>query len=389
MKFCNVVYCISFVLGAVLLAASEPNIDYQPFRLSVSASNAPANSLSTDLTYSRRVPYPQQSFIDAPSVVSSVHAGTITQTSDGTLLSAWFGGSREGGRDVKIYMATLKLGAESWSEPVVIASREQTVQDLNRYVTKLGNPILFCDSRDRIWLFYVTVSFGGWSGSSITYRCSDDGGESWAPARRLVTSPFLNISTLVKAAPLELQNGDILLPVYHEFVRKFGEAVVLSPDGTLVRKDRLTSEHGAIQPWIVPLNNHESVVLYRQKRLPHEQVLKQTFIRMGESYDQPAMELANVPNPDSALAAACRPNGELIMVCNPSNAGRNKLSLAISKDGINWRLIHDFENNPDGGEYSYPYLIVDKDDNYQLIYTWKRERMRHVAFSDEWVEKLR
>ena len=42
-----------------------------------------------------------------------------------------------------------------------------TAQGVNRYIRKLGNPVVTRDAAGRIWLFYVSVSVGGWSGSAI------------------------------------------------------------------------------------------------------------------------------------------------------------------------------------------------------------------------------
>ena len=143
-------------------------------------------------------------FVHENPQVTSVHSGTLTQLKDKSILASWFGGTREGAKDVKIFLSRRESNAIEWSPPKVIASREQSTDDLNRYVKKLGNPILFTDSRERIWLFYVTVSFGGWSGSNISVRYSDDHGQTWSQAKRLITSPLLNLSTLVKGCPIEL-----------------------------------------------------------------------------------------------------------------------------------------------------------------------------------------
>ena len=104
---------------------------------------------------------PSLQFILANGGPPAVHAGTITQLHDGRLLAAWFAGTREGASDVEIVMSSLAPGDSDWSIPTSIATREQTAEELNRYIAKLGNPILFADSRGRVWLFYVTVSMGG------------------------------------------------------------------------------------------------------------------------------------------------------------------------------------------------------------------------------------
>ena len=315
----------------------------------------------------------------------AVHAGTITQLHDGRLLAAWFAGTREGASDVQIMMSSLTPGETHWATPTAITTREQTADELNRYIAKLGNPILFADSRKRVWLFYVTVSMGGWSGSSISLKYSDDDGVTWSPAERLVTSPFLNISTLVKGCPIECESGHLVLPVYHEFLRKFGEAMIISPEGQLVSKIRLTSEQGAIQPWIVPVDCQASVAFYRQSGYRRKQVLMNRLDDVFSSSRGP-IELADVPNPDASIAVIRRPNGDYLMACNPMESGRHRLSLATSQDGLNWKILRDVEAAEPPAEYSYPYLIQTARGEYHLVFTWNRTKIGYLAFDEHWLE---
>jgi predicted neuraminidase len=328
---------------------------------------------------------PELRFIQPTGGPPAVHAGTVTQLHDGRLLTAWFAGTREGASDVHILMSSLRPGVSEWSMPTAIATREQTTNELNRYIAKLGNPILFADSRKRVWLFYVTVSMGGWSGSSITLKYSDDDGATWTAAERLVSSPFLNISTLVKGCPIECESGHLLLPVYHEFIRKFGEAIIINPEGQLVSKIRLTAEQGAIQPWIVPVDREAATAFYRQSE-HHQKVVLMNHLGNVFNSDCSSIEVSDVPNPDAAIAVIRRPNGDYLMACNPVESGRHKLSLATSHDGLNWKIIRDVEVSDPPAEFSYPYLIQAARGDYHLVYTWNRTKMRYLAFDEQWLE---
>lgn len=379
--------CSSIAWGILVLACSglllthdseSETLQFSEFELVTSVSPKAGKDA---------VAKPQLSFIRPPEGPPSVHSGTITRLQDGQLLAAWFGGTREGASDVRIFLSRRAPDASEWSASTTIASREQTTEDLNRHIAKIGNPILFADSRDRIWLFYVTVSFGGWSGSSITVRYSDDAGDSWSRAKRLVTSPFLNVSTLVKGCPIECESGHLLLPVYHEFVRKFGEALIVDPDGNLQSKIRLTAVRGAIQPWIVPLNRHASMAFFRQSGHANRSVLMSHMSNVLAS-DIGPLEATQVPNPDSAVAVIRRHNGELLMACNPIDSGRHRLSLATSVDGVNWKMVRHVEVSDPPDEFSYPYLIRGASGKYHLVYTWNRTRMRYLEFDEEWLENV-
>lgn len=318
--------------------------------------------------------------------VDSVHASSVTRLEDGKLVTVWFGGSREGARDVQIYCSRKSSETTDWSEPTAIATVEGTERELQRMVKKVGNPVLFRHSSGRVWLFYVTVSFGGWSGSHITCKYSDDGCDNWSPAERLVTSPFFNISTLVKGLPLELESGHIAIPTYHEFLSKFSELFVMTNEGRLVQKDRMTFRKKAIQPWVAPTSSETAMVFYRQGGNPEKKALVNYLSVPGECVTSPTQQLP-IPNPNSALAVIPRHEGGFLMVCNPSDLDRRQLALMTSDDGLQWSLRKMIEDGGDGDEYSYPFVVTGPDDSYHLVYTWQRQKIRYLKFNDNWLEQ--
>jgi predicted neuraminidase len=177
----------------------------------------------------------------------------------------------------------------------------------------------------------------------------------------------------------------MLLPVYHEFIRKFGEALLIDRDGRLVSKIRITAEQGAIQPWIVPVDKRRSLAFYRQSGHTHDFVLTNSLPDVINSECDPVVITA-MPNPDSAIAVIRRHNGEFLMACNPVDDGRYQLSLATSRDGETWKTVRTIEQSAPPGEFSYPYLIRGSDGHYHLIYTWNRSRMRYMSFDEKWLE---
>ena len=169
------------------------------------------------------------------------HAASLVELGDGRIRAFWFSGSREGAQDVEIRSAVFDPAKNLWGAEHSVADRAGTQRALLRYVKKLGNPVALRAADGTLWLFYVTVSLGGWAGSSITAITSKDDGATWSPARRLITSPFINISTLVKGTPFFYSDGSMGLPVYHEFIGKFGELLRIASDGEIIDKQRLSS----------------------------------------------------------------------------------------------------------------------------------------------------
>lgn len=332
-------------------------------------------------------PYFNKYFVCRNCENHQVHAASIAEVEPGKMMAIWYGGTREGSKDVAISAAYLDQGKSVWSRPKKIINREWARDSLNRYIKKLGNPVLMRDADKRLWIFFVSVSVGGWSGSSINYTISNDGGNQWSTARRLVTSPFFNISTLVKGTPVLYRDGSIGLPVYHEFLGRFGELLHIHVNGRINAKSRISYGNRSLQPVIVPTKQHEVVALMRNSSSPHR-VLRAISSDSGKSWHRYAP--TEVPNPDAAVSAVLVDPKTILMVYNHAESGRRNLSLAISHDkGKTWNRIYTIENdsNVANGEYSYPYMIRDSAGEYHLVYTWNRTGIAYARFNRAWINK--
>ncbi len=320
-------------------------------------------------------------FTEAQSGV--VHSGTLAELPNGNLMAAWFGGSREGAADVAIHAARWRRG--TWSPQYVLLSREQAEEELGRPLRKLGNPVLYTDRSKRLWLFFVTVSSGGWSTSSISYKTSEDAGRHWSPARRLVTNPFANISTLVRTHPLAYADGGIALPVYHELAGKFGELLRLDARGRVLDKYRMGSGRSGIQPSVAAIDEANAMAYLRRVGDSPRRVLVSHTADAGLNWSTPSA--GKLPNPDASVAALRTADGRYLMVYNPTERGRGGLDLAISDDGKQWKQLTELERASPEDEFSYPYLVRAENGDYHLIYTWQRRRMAHVHFNQAWLEQ--
>ena len=327
-------------------------------------------------------------FVSADSPTRSVHAPTLVELSDGTILSVWYGGEREGAHDVALYSSHLDKLSQSWSKPVVSLNRQQVADDLGVHIRKLGNAVLLAGENQHVWMFFVTVSIGGWSTSSISMVKSVDGGNNWGKVKRLVTSPFLNLSTLTKGRPFFYQDGTIGLPVYHELAGKFAELLRLDTDGEVKEKIRMTKGRHKIQPDIAVIGEEHMLAVLRDSS-PERKLLQMTSSNSGRTWSVPVE--TGFSNPDAAVSIAGNSEG-VVLAFNDSAEHRNPLSVAFSSDqGRSWKKIVDIEaselrddNNKD--EFSYPYIIQSRDGIYHLVYTWKREKVAYVSFNKAWID---
>ncbi|HEU0189263.1 MAG TPA: sialidase family protein [Gallionella sp.] len=357
------------------------------------------------------------------------HAASLVELSDGRIRAFWFQGSREGAQDVEIFSAVYDPEKNHWGMESSIANREGTQRSLLRYVKKLGNPVARRAADGTLWLFYVTVSLGGWAGSSITAITSKDDGTTWSPARRLVTSPFLNVSTLVKGTPYFYDDGSMGLPVYHEFIGKFSELLRLSGSGEIIDKQRLSSDNVTLQPVMLIKNQHQAIVMMRYSGASPRRVITTATEDAGQHWSVPAKTA--LANPDAAVSGVVLPDGRILLALNDAEAGRDALSLVISSDGgSTWKTVYQLEDqrgrNTDptqylqlaaelakatdagitdatlyaesakhnkcaeqscGFEFSYPYLIQTRSGDFHLVYTWNRSFIKHVWFSRAWLDQ--
>lgn len=362
-----------------------------------------------------------------------VHAPALAQLQNGRIQAVWFAGSREGAGDVEIKSALYQPDSHSWSEPVTLVDRSATQHDLKRFIRKLGNPVIAQAPSGRLWLFYVTVSLGGWATSNISYRYSDDQGLSWSATRRLITSPFLNISTLLKGPAVFYRDGSFALPVYHELAGKYGEILHLDPQGKLLDKHQISYGRKSLQPIILSIEDTHQISLMRNCGDQPRFVWRSESLDGGLSWSP--VQATDLPNPNSALTALVYGDA-ILAVANDSHEERNRLSLLRSRDdGRHWELLYEFENvspaehlgidrahyeqriadmldsstrlesglaqivrqsadnvcEPDNRcyfQYDYPFMFQDHKGNFHLLYTWNKSLIKHVRFNAAWVDSL-
>jgi predicted neuraminidase len=305
-------------------------------------------------------------FIFETAPFPSCHASTIVETKDG-LVAAWFGGTREGAPDVGIWLSRHLHGA--WTAPVEVADGVRA--DGQRFAC--FNPVLFQPPGGPLLLFYKAGGHpNGWA---AFLKRSTDGGATWSIAEPL---PDGYVGP-VKNKPVLLPDGSLLCGASIETPEKPSKWRVqferTADLGKTWTKTGLLNDGlniSAIQPSILFLGGSHLLAIGRTRQ---SHLFRITSGDDGQTWS--AMTLTDLPNPNSGTDAVTLHNGRHLLVYNHTASGRSPLNIAVSPDGQTWEAALVLENEP--GEYSYPAVIQTTDGLVHAVYTWKRQRIKHVV----------
>jgi len=315
-----------------------------------------------------------------PVVAPFSHSVALAETPDGRLAAVWFAGSKEAAGDVAIWMSL--RGAWGWSAPRRIATRAATAAATGAFVGALGNAVLAA-AGGKLHLFFVSVGYGGWAASSLNHAISEDDGDTWSAPKKLFASPFLNISTLARAAALPLSDGGLGLPIYHEMIDKRGEWLRLSADGDILAKTRLPSARPALQPSVVALDGRRALAILRDSGAGAGVLMAAATDDGGDHWR--ALPGLPIVNEDSFAALLRLRDGRLLLAANPApGKARNPLVLFVSETGETWKVLCTVARSARGDEnFAYPSLLQTRDGLIHLAYTRNYGALAHRAFAPD------
>lgn len=113
----------------------------------------------------------KQELIFPKNTIPSSHASTLVENG-GQIVAAWFGGTKEGNKDIQIWSSHFTGG--KWTKPRVVASGYKENEPT-------WNPVLF-NYNNVLYLFYkIGKTPTYWHGE---YEKSHDGGKTWSTSRK-------------------------------------------------------------------------------------------------------------------------------------------------------------------------------------------------------------
>lgn len=312
----------------------------------------------------------------------SCHSVTLVELDNGELLATYFGGMYERHPEVEIRLQR-KTTDGVWTAPVSVAHGIQP--DGKRFPT--WNPVIFQPKGEALMLYYkVGPSPKEWWGEFIT---SNDNGHTWSAPKKLEGK----ILGPIKNKPIQLRDGTILSGSSDEkggWKAHIERSIDGGENWTFIGPLNDGKKIGAIQPTLLLHAENKIQMLCRTRDEKDGKITESWSTDGGLTWSE--MELTKLPNNNSGLDAVTLKDGRHLLIYNHStrkqkgmgHKGRGVLNLAVSRDGINWEaaLILDYIDQPEK-QYSYPSIIQTADGLVHVIYTWHRERIKHVVIDPD------
>lgn len=311
--------------------------------------------------------YLREEIFAPKSVMNSCHASTVLPLPDGSVVAAWFGGSKEGENDVKIWVSVREN--DVWSKPYSVSVSGESLPH--------WNPVLFLRENGEIILYF---KYGKPIPKWVTYYCiSTDGGKSFSEPKLLVEGDSDGGRGPVKNKAIRLENGVVVAPASKETMRKSWKCFV-----DISKDDGITFEHSNFV--LRPKQNLKTVNMIQPTLWESENALHM-LVRTGSGYIYRSDSRdggrtwckaynTGLPNPNSGIDVVKLGNGILVLIMNPisENWGdRAPLVLMYSADnGDSFTEFFKCESITGDHEFSYP-AITAVDNTLHITYTYERE----------------
>lgn len=344
------------------------------FAIILSCPLATSSTASDDITIER---------LFGPEIPGKYkHPASITELDNGDLYVVYYGGEGEYEGDTAVYGSRLAKGSKQWTRPKIVADTPGRSE---------GNAVVWQAPDGLVWLFYITNYGPTWSTSRIKYKLSKDGAQSWSDSDMLA----FDLGSMVRGRPIVLNNGDYLLPVYHEtgedrertaedtcsyFLRYSPKTTEWTESG------RIISAKGNLQPAAVQITDDYLVAYCRPggdfEPDPNRFVIRSESRDGGYTWSKGAN--TEFPNPNSAVDFIKLQNGHLLLVNNDNNTGdRMPLTVAISTDHDKTFPHRRHVVNKPGDTAAYPVAIQTRDGKIHIVYTSEERQVVNRAVFEE------
>ncbi len=352
-----------------------------------------------------------------------VHSSSIVELPNGDLLTCWFQGSGERtANDVLVNGSRLKKGETKWSKPFLMADTQGHPD---------CNPMLFMNSRGKLFLVWIVVQANRWETSILKVRTTNDylgnGAPNWEWQDIILMKPGEEFARqteeqfrkntkdnlawaeyaypyeellieaakdpkkretgwMTRAIPTILDNGKILMPLYSDGFN-FGLIAISEDDGETWKPSLPIIGRGLNQPSLVVRKDGSLDAYLRDDGDAPGRIMMSHSD--DEGYSWTFAKKSDIPNPGASIEVINLKSGKWLLVFNDIDDGRYSIAAAISdNEGKSWKWKRNLENM-EGGSFSYPSVIQTKDGKIHVTYSYRlsedEKSIKHVSFEEEWI----
>ncbi|MBM4029509.1 MAG: hypothetical protein FJ280_29545 [Planctomycetes bacterium] len=323
-----------------------------------------------------------------------VHCPALVEMPAGDLLAAWYAGrwAPEIGPSQdprgQIYAARFSLREGRWSQPQPFHTSAHPVMD----------PVLFLLPGGGLGALTTVVEDDQWTqpGGGRLYFCRSDDGESWSVPEKAVGAGASELAGMrVRNRPV-VAGDRLILAASLEAGHFHTLAIYTSDDRGMTWRHRqdISAADGTYLREPAPLTLQDGeVLIYVRSAGPGERHSRDAYppavqgaiwesrsADLGVTWSAPRPTM--LPNNDSGFDLIRLHDSRLALVYNhtrtPGCEHRHPLALALSaNEAQTWSqpIILD----PGPGEVSYPIATQDRDGYLHVLYSWQRQRIRHLA----------
>ncbi len=325
------------------------------------------------------------------------HASTITEARDGTLLAAWFAGTRENHPDVDIWLSRKPPGKE-WSQPVMIDDGSRDINGV-RQEFACWNPVLFTNRKDgTLYLWYKVTGAGKASGPRNWWgavRTSLDNGKTWS---HRIWLPEIDRKP---------EANKVFKPYHYRATGPVKNRPIVMPDGSLLCGSSTESEHG----WKSHFEHYQAGDWTGEKKgvkvygpIMEGRSIQPSFVKLSadnkhlgvflrdagyaESKDSGQTWTKVLPSPiqtSKGLHAVTTKNNVHFLLYN-STSKRTPLGLSRSLDGKQWEVIVEDLWSDRKQSMDYPTVMQASDGRLHVVHTYGRNFIQHLVLDTKYLE---
>lgn len=308
------------------------------------------------------------------------HPASIEQLANGDLYLVYYGGSDEYADDTAVYGSRRKQGEEKWSAPVSIADTPFRSEG-NGVIWQAPDGMVWLFYNIRYGETWSTSRIQAKISRDGAETWSDPIVVAWDEGMMVRSRP-LALADGDYLLPVYHETGHDTEKVGDDTTSLF-----LRYDhktGRWTETNRIHARRGCLQPAVAQVEG-DYLVCYNRRGGDYEPTTD-GFIVRSESRDGGRTWSEGVetkfPNPNSAVDFLRLQNGHLLLIYNDNMNDRTPLTAAISTDGDK-TYPHRRNLVVGPGPYAYPYAIQAKDGTIHCVYTTEDRTLIMLASFEE------